>query len=94
MKRGGEPIGPFALRGIIFILPAPVIFGLLVRSAGFVPAIFLCVLTASMATSRMKPLNAVALAAAVTVFSTLVFIWGLGLPFRPLGNWFDPPVAG
>ena len=51
-------------------------------------------LIACFATSKMKPLHAVALAAGVTVFSTLVFVQGLGLPFRLLGTWFDPAVPG
>jgi hypothetical protein len=42
----------------------------------------------------MRPLAALALSAAVTVFSMLVFVWGLGLPFRSFGTWFDPAPAG
>jgi hypothetical protein len=94
MRSGGEPVGRFAIRGMLLILPAPVFFGLTVRGMGFVPAIFFTTLIACFATARMKPLHAVALSAGVTLFSTLVFVWGLGLPFRMLGTWFDPPVGG
>jgi hypothetical protein len=94
LRAGGEPVGRLAIRGMLLILPAPVFFGLTVRGMGFVPAIFFTTLIACFATSRMKPLQAVALAAGVTLFSTLVFVWGLGLPFRMLGTWFDPPVGG
>lgn len=83
----GEPIGPIAWRGIGFILPAPIIFGLTVRGLGFVPALFICALVASFASQRMKPHIAVGLAAALTAFSVLVFSYGLGLPFRLLGPW-------
>ncbi|MGK9052678.1 tripartite tricarboxylate transporter TctB family protein [Xaviernesmea oryzae] len=83
----GEPIGPIAWRGILLILPAPIIFGLTVRGLGFVPAIFIAALVASFASSRMKPLTALVLSVALTIFSVLVFSYGLGLPFRRFGPW-------
>jgi hypothetical protein len=83
----GEPIGPIALRGMLFILPAPVFFGLTVRGLGFVPSLFFTALIAAFASSRMKPLMAVALAAAITVFSVVVFSYALGLPFERFGPW-------
>jgi len=83
----GELIGPIALRGMLFILPAPVFFGLTVRGLGFVPSLFFAALIAAFASSRMKPLMAVALAAAITVFSVAVFSYALGLPFERFGPW-------
>ncbi|MBS9720290.1 tripartite tricarboxylate transporter TctB family protein [Tianweitania sp. BSSL-BM11] len=83
----GEPIGAFAWRGMLLILPAPIIFGLTVRGLGFVPALFLAALIAAFASTRMRPLMAVVLAIAVSLFSALVFIKGLGLPFRLFGPW-------
>lgn len=84
---GGEPLGAIAWRGMMFILPAPVFFGLTVRGLGFVPSLFFTALIAAMASARMKPLPALALAVAVTIFSTLVFSYALGLPFRRFGPW-------
>lgn len=46
LGREGEPFGPIAWRGLIFILPAPVFFGLTVRGLGFVPALFVTTLIA------------------------------------------------
>jgi hypothetical protein len=83
----GEEIGAFARRGMIFILTAPVFFGLTVRGLGFVPSIFLTTLIATQAALRMRPLHSLAVAVAVTIFSTLVFSFGLGLPFRRFGPW-------
>lgn len=83
----GEPIGPIAWRGIMLILAAPIIFGLTVRGLGFVPSLFITALIASFASQRMKPLTALILAALLTVFSVLVFSYGLGLPFRTFGPW-------
>jgi hypothetical protein len=83
----GEPIGPIAWRGMLLILPAPIFFGLTVRGLGFVPAIFLSAMIASFASYKMKPLHALVLSALLTVFSVLVFSYGLGLPFRRFGPW-------
>jgi hypothetical protein len=83
----GEPIGAIAWRGMLFILPAPVLFGLTVQGLGFVPSIFLTALFAAFASLRMKPLPALVLAACVTLFSYVVFSRGLGLPLRTFGPW-------
>lgn len=88
-KPGAEPPGVIAWRGLLFILPAPVFFGLTVRGLGFVPSIFLTTLVAGLASLKMKPLNALGLAVAVTIFSTLVFSYALGLPFRRIGPWLS-----
>lgn len=83
----GEPMGPLALRGMLFILPAPVFFGLTVRGLGFVPSLFFAALIAAFASSRMKPAMALVLAAAITAFSVAVFSYALGLPFERFGPW-------
>ncbi|CAN7418023.1 tripartite tricarboxylate transporter TctB family protein [Aminobacter aminovorans] len=83
----GEPLGPIAWRGMAFILPAPVFFGLTVRGLGFVPSIFLTCLIAAFASTRMKPLAAIILSAGVTLFSVVVFSYALGLPFQRFGPW-------
>ncbi len=84
----GESIGPIAWRGMFFILPAPIFFGLTVRGLGFVPSLFLTCLIASFASMRMKLLHAIILSAAITAFSVLVFSYGLGLPFQRFGPWW------
>ncbi|MCZ8078487.1 MAG: tripartite tricarboxylate transporter TctB family protein [Fuscovulum sp.] len=80
-------IGGIAWRGLLFILPAPIFFGLTVRGLGFVPSIFVTTLIAGLASLKMRPVYALLLAVAVTVFSTLVFSYALGLPFRRFGPW-------
>lgn len=87
LRTPGEPTGATAWRGMMFILPAPIVFGLTVRGLGFVPSVFLTTLVAAMASARMRILPALALALAVTVFCTLVFSYGLGLPFQRFGPW-------
>lgn len=83
----GEPIGAVAWRGMLFILPAPVVFGLTLRGLGFVPSIFAACLIACFASRRMTFGWALLLSAAVTLFAWAVFLKGLGLPFRPIGTW-------
>jgi len=85
--REGEAMGNIAWRGIIFILPAPIFFGLTVRGLGFVPALFVTTLIASQASLKMRPVYALILSAAVALLSTLIFSYGLGLPFRRFGPW-------
>jgi len=87
MRVKGEPFGSIAWRGLLLILPAPVLFGLTVQGLGFLPAIFLSALVSSFASLRMKPLAALVLSVCVTVFSYAVFTRGLGLPFRSFGPW-------
>ena len=86
-REEGEPVGDFAWRGMIFILASPIFFALTVRGLGFVASIFFTSLIASFASYRMTWLRALILAAAVTAFTTVVFVLGLGLPFRLGGPW-------
>jgi hypothetical protein len=88
-RAAGEAMGNYAWRGMVFILAAPVFFGLTVRGLGFVPSIFVTTLIAAMAGLKMKPLYALGLALAVTIFCTLVFSVALGLPFRRFGPWLS-----
>ena len=82
-----EPIGPIAWRGMLLILPAPVAFGLTVRGLGFVPSLFLTGMIAAFASRKMKPVTALLLVGGLTLFSVIVFSYGLGLPFRRFGPW-------
>ncbi|KQS97999.1 MULTISPECIES: tripartite tricarboxylate transporter TctB family protein [unclassified Rhizobium] len=83
----GEPLGPIAWRGMLFILPAPIFFGLTVRGLGFVPSLFFTALIACFASQRMKPVTAIILSIALTIFSVAVFSYALGLPFERFGPW-------
>ncbi len=82
-----EPVGPLAWRGMLFILPAPIFFGLTVRGLGLVPALFFSALIAAFASHRMKPGVALIVAAGLTLFAAVVFSYALGLPYRRFGPW-------
>ncbi|ANK87070.1 MULTISPECIES: tripartite tricarboxylate transporter TctB family protein [unclassified Rhizobium] len=83
----GEPVDPFAWRGMLFILPAPVFFGLTVRGLGFAPALFFTAFIACFASRKMNLVFAVVLSLLLTIFSVAVFSYGLGLPFERFGPW-------
>ncbi len=87
LRAWGEPIGRIAWRGMIFILLAPLIFGLTVRGLGFVPSVFVTSLFASFASYRMSWWMALLLSLALAIFSMIVFSYGLGLPFERFGPW-------
>ncbi|MGU3400383.1 tripartite tricarboxylate transporter TctB family protein [Brucellaceae bacterium D45D] len=88
VRVSGEAIGPIAWRGMMFILPAPIFFGLTVRGLGFVPSLFFTCLIASFASMRMKAVTALLLSFAITAFSLAVFSYGLKLPFQRFGPWW------
>lgn len=83
----GEATGLIAWRGMLFILPAPVVFGLTVRGLGFVPALFLAAFIACFASQRMRPVGALVISTCITIFSVVVFSYALGLPFERFGPW-------
>lgn len=82
-----EPMGPIAWRGILFILPAPIFFGLTVRGLGLAPSLFFTALLAAFASTKMRPGMALLLVGGLTLFSVIVFSYALGLPFRRFGPW-------
>lgn len=86
-RKEGEPVDPLAWRGMLFILPAPILFGLTVRGLGFVPALFIAAFVACFASQRMSVLWALILSSSITIFSVVVFSYALGLPFERFGPW-------
>lgn len=88
-SRNGIGLGSTNWRGMILIPLATLTFALLVRPAGMLTASFVSVCLASVSTPHYKPLNVLLVAAAISVFSTLVFVVGLGLPIPIVGYWFN-----
>ncbi len=58
------------------------LFLLLIRTAGFIPATAACVLLSGMGEPENSLRDLIFLAIAVTIFATLVFVIGLGIPVR------------
>jgi hypothetical protein len=76
----GEPVPRFYARPIGVSLLAIVLFGVALQWLGLVAAIAVLVLVGAYAAREVRPLETVALAAVMIVFSVAVFVWLLGLP--------------
>jgi len=84
----GTPIGTFTCKGLLLVLASTLVFGLVVRGAGLLIALPLLVLVSASASVRFRWGPSLALALGLTVFCTLVFLKGLGVPLPLLGAWF------
>jgi hypothetical protein len=79
--------GVFPWRAIAVIVLALLFFGFFVRRLGFVPTTAVTALLTTLASPRVRPLPAVAVAAGLTVASTLIFVVGLQLRIPLWGPW-------
>jgi hypothetical protein len=79
--------GPVPWRAITAIVAAVLFFGLTVERLGFVPTAAVTALLTTLASTRVRPLTAVAVAAGLTVASTLIFVVGLQLRIPLWGPW-------
>ncbi|MFI7615564.1 tripartite tricarboxylate transporter TctB family protein [Nonomuraea terrae] len=85
----GEMIsfGPIPWRAVGVIVLAVVFFGFTVRGLGFVPTSAVTALLTTLASTRVRPLTALAVAAGLTVAGTLIFVVGLQLQIPLWGPW-------
>jgi hypothetical protein len=77
----------WALRALIVLPLSLVLFGVFMEYAGFIPAMMVLVFGSAAAGTDFRPLEALALAAGLTVFTAVIFIWGIGLPYPLLMGW-------
>jgi len=74
-------VGNWSLRAL-FILPAATwIFGVMMETVGFIPALFVLMYTSSIAGKEFKFLEVTIMAVVMVAVCTGVFIYGLGLPY-------------
>ncbi|HET8660918.1 MAG TPA: tripartite tricarboxylate transporter TctB family protein [Micromonosporaceae bacterium] len=87
----GEVIsfGSIPWRAVAVIALAVLFFGLTARRLGFVPASAVTAFLTTLASRRMRLLTAVAVAAGLTVASTLIFVVGLQLRIPLWGPWLS-----
>jgi hypothetical protein len=76
---GGDPIGPWAWKPLLVIAGAVGGFGWALPHLGMFVALPLLVVVSSLAGSEFKIKDAVVNAVVLTVFSWVIFIWGLKL---------------
>jgi Tripartite tricarboxylate transporter TctB family len=77
----GQPVDKFAVRPLIFILGAVVIFGLLVQKLGIALGIVVLVMVSAYGGHEFKFKEVLITAIILAVSSVLVFVYGLKLPF-------------
>jgi hypothetical protein len=87
LLRPGEAIGKFYIKNLVLILAAVILFGVLMRGAGLVPAVLAVVLVSAYASPKFTWLPSLLIAAGLAVFSIVVFVKLLGLPLPILGPW-------
>jgi hypothetical protein len=71
-------------RPLFFVVVAALVFGLTIERTGLLLSIFLTVLTAAAAMPEWRRLEALALAAGLSIFSVLLFVMLLRLPIPVL----------
>lgn len=84
-RREGEELA-FELRPFVMILISVLVFGIMIRPFGLIPSIVALTLVASRADGKLSLGWALALAALLSVLTTLIFSIGLGLQIS-IFNW-------
>lgn len=85
--RSGPPVVAFAVRPTVLVLGATVVFAALLQGAGLAAALLVVVPVSALASMRFRWTSALLLAGAVSAASSLVFVYGLGVPVPVLGPW-------
>lgn len=84
----GENVEKFAIKELLLVLGAVLLFGILVRGAGLVAAVIALIMVSAYASIKFRWTSSIALAVGLAVFSVLLFVKALGLPMPILGPWF------
>ena len=80
--RSGEKIrGRVSLRALVLLPLSLVLFGILMEVAGFIPALVALAFLSAASGREFKFVEVLLMIALLTVASTALFIWGLGLPY-------------
>lgn len=87
--RPGDPIVNVAWRPLVVITGVIVLFGLLLRGAGLVPALTMLIIGSALAIPKPHWPSFFGLTVALLAFCYLVFVVGLGIPLEAFGSWFE-----
>lgn len=82
-----ERVGTFALKGMLVVFVATVLFAVLLRGGGFIVALSVLVVAGSYASVKFRWGWALTLAAGLVTFCVIVFVYALGVPLPLLGSW-------
>ncbi len=83
----GERITGFAAKGLVLIIIACIVFGILVRQGGIAISVAMLVAVSAAASVHFKIRNTVIMMAVLAGFCVIVFVKGLGLPIPIIGPW-------
>lgn len=83
----GPKLEAWAWRPLIALCASMVAFALLLQGGGLVVAIFVTSAIASLAAPGARPVPVIALSAVMSVLSSILFVWLLGLPLTILPDW-------
>lgn len=87
--RSSEKIkGSWSARAMIVLPIAVILFGVLLKYTGFIPALVALVFGSAAAGKEFKFIEVLILTAFLTLLSVAVFIWGLSLPYPLLTKNF------
>jgi bacteriorhodopsin len=80
--KSNDPLPRFVWRPLLIVIFAICLYGLLLPVAGFVLATVVLVVVGARADPETRFLQSVALGICLSIFATLIFHYGLGLPFH------------
>lgn len=87
MYRASDAVEKIAVKELFIVLLATIMFSVMVRGMGLLPAVLVLVMVSGYASVRFKVAPFFAVAVGLAVFSVLVFVKGLGLPMLMFGPW-------
>jgi len=87
LRRNEKIKGTWSIRALILLPVSLVLFGILMRYAGFLPALVVLIFGSAAAGKEVRFLEVLLLTGLLTLLSYIVFIWGMGLPY-PLVRGF------
>jgi hypothetical protein len=83
-----DGVREFAVKPLLLVLAAVLVFGFLFRQAGLMVAIPALIFVSAVASPKFKLLPTALLAIGLALFSWFLFVKMLGLPLPVLGPWF------
>jgi len=76
----------WSVRALIILPISAVVYGILMETAGFIPALLVLTMIAATASPKFKFLEQAILSLALCAISVALFIYGLGLPYPLIGG--------
>jgi hypothetical protein len=86
-RPSAETWGPVPWRAVMLIPAGLVLFGLVMRPLGLLPALLLLCLCAALGSGRMSPARMALVTLGMTALCIGIFSFGLGIGLPLLGDW-------